>query len=98
MALQLLGLGGRTPAAAAAVASKGSAAFPMSTSHSSPSKSTSADGPCVIASGAPGQSSTAPTAAVLAAFALALPICPSSAAPAAPAAAQSTGLAAHTNY
>jgi len=56
---QLLGLGGCTRTAAAAVASKASAA-----------------GPCVVASGAPGPFSAAPPAAVLAASALASPLCP----------------------
>ena len=82
MALQLLGFGGRTPATAAAVAAGASVAFPVPKSHSAPSKSTPADGPCVVASGAPGPSSAALpaavlAAAVLAASALALPISPS---------------------
>ena len=76
---QLLGLGGRTPAAAAAAATGVSAVFSVRTSHYSPSLSISAAGPCVIASGAPGSTSAAPPAAVIAASALALPICPSSA-------------------
>ena len=48
--------------------------------------------PAAASSVAPGPSSAAPPAAVIAASALALPICQSFAAPAAPAAAQSTGL------
>ena len=90
MAPQLLGLDGRTPTAVAATGA--SAAFPMSTSHSAPSISTSVAGPCVITSGAPGPSSAASPAPVIAASALALPNCQSSAALAAPAVAQSTGL------
>ena len=42
---QFTGLSGRTTAAVAAVASEASAAFPMSTSHSALSLSTSAAGP-----------------------------------------------------